>query len=164
MRYYILLTLYITSCGSNIPPISGPTAIQISNDFDSITQTEMWIYMDEVNDLMGKKYLLHENEGVPRVTIQLADLGQMTAIGEIAGQATIFNNHCTIEIARFVVESDWLFQAVLTHELGHCAGLMHVIDLRQVMSPTTISWDQYSGDALERFKHDFIGSAGASSN
>ena len=51
-------------------------------------------------------------------------------------------------------------ESVLWHELGHCAGLVHVPQTGEIMYAYTNAFSTYSSDALSRFFTAITSSAG----
>lgn len=78
----------------------------------------------------------------------------------IAGRATLSGNECKIELAAFLmkVENKDLLHPVLWHEIGHCAGLPHVSEQGELMSPLTLPFSNYTEEQLERFFSAFMAS------
>lgn len=78
----------------------------------------------------------------------------------IAGRATLSSKECTIELASFLMkpESKDLLHPVLWHEIGHCAGLPHVSEEGELMSPLTLPISKYTDEHLARFFNAFMAS------
>jgi hypothetical protein len=78
-----------------------------------------------------------------------------------AGEATVASDSCSIEISSRVFDPTYVstLQAVVWHELGHCAGLLHVPDPGEIMYRITNGFSTYQAAALDRFYRAILGSA-----
>jgi len=91
---------------------------------------------------------------------QIGFSGRSAAGTTVAGRATLLDLTCVIELADFLFEkgNKSLLQSVLWHEIGHCAGLPHVKEERELMSPLTLRFSEYSEAKIQRFFDDVLNS------
>lgn len=177
MRTLVLfcLALLLVGCGRTAPALQWPAHVDSMEGFSDSETSKMKQYITSLNGSLGDNAVLVDGNQGSAITIKLvtdfssstsgtATSDQMPASTGlmIAGRATLTDGHCTIEIGKFIAEDNTkdYFQPVLWHELGHCAGLVHVSDSQQIMSPTTLTWETYSKDELSTFISSFVGSAG----
>ncbi len=167
----------VVACG-NAPRLSWPAAvasIEISGDGKSTVTSDI----EDLNAQIGSTILrLDGSSGSPIHIKSISNFGvssnvltqgaqvhldyvSMIAPGargaaastQIAGRATLDSSQCVIELGSFLFEekSKDLLMPVLWHEIGHCAGLLHVTEANEVMSPITNRLDAYTADHFKRF-------------
>lgn len=82
---------------------------------------------------------------------------------QIAGRAIVSGAKCEIELAHFTRTSQKgaLFRPVLWHEVGHCAGLNHVTEEGELMSPVTLTESNYNDEKIARFVKNLLTAIGS---
>ncbi len=79
-----------------------------------------------------------------------------------AGYATVGDGNCSIQFTDDLFDAsrtDYV-QPVVWHELGHCSGQHHVLEVGEIMYPMTEAESQYTTPETQRFfstVHSLIG-------
>jgi predicted small lipoprotein YifL len=175
MRNLVLgtLALSLVGCGIN-QPLQFPAHVASIENFDSNSASEVNSLIASLNQSLGQKAVVNDPNGPgSSITVRMvATLDPNSTTGAnstsgttIAGRATLSGGNCLIEIAQFIAQGSLdLFQPVLWHEFGHCAGLVHTATPTQIMSPLTVDWSNYNSQAVTTYLDNFLQSAGLTGN
>lgn len=151
------LLFFLVGCGTR----QWPATITSMQGF---SPTQMQQIQSAISDLnsTGKRPLITTEAG-PRtypISVSLVDPTQATE--NRAGCATVSGSQCVVQLSSLLFEDEYAddLESVVWHELGHCAGLVHVPQQGEVMFAYTIPFSTYSSDALSRFLTSITSSAG----
>ncbi len=181
----ILAISLLSACGAN-QPLTWPAQIPSIEGIEGDSLTWVQDKIVDLNTEIGSPVLtVGPGSGSPIYIRKVEDFGNVagfTHLGDlhldqnefayirvpgvrgtlgtsrIAGRATLTSQQCTIELASFLMkpESKDLLHPVLWHEIGHCAGLPHVSEEGEMMSPLTLPISRYSSEHLTRFFAAFM--------
>jgi hypothetical protein len=184
-RISLLGLFALSGCGTERIQLQWPAQIISIDGVSAASLSTLTSQISELNTQLGRDVLSIGNTGkgspisIAKVNtfsdpstaptsqadfaeISLSDLGMRVRAAAsnttIAGRATLTVESCSIQLAAFLFdkpENKDLLSAVLWHELGHCAGLGHLTEVAEVMSPITLPLSRYSKEKLQRFFHDF---------
>ncbi len=176
---WILVVMVVAACGTPRPPsLQWPAKLAATDGIEGDAHTSVSTFISQLNSDASRAILDVGAGGSPiyikKVTsfeesnvvaeshtdgenVHYAYVGMVNGRGvlgtRIAGRATLMSSQCTIELGSFLLEASAknLLQPVLWHEIGHCAGLAHVTDAGELMSPVTLPFSRYTEDHLKRF-------------
>lgn len=158
----VTVVILVSGCGNiGHSYVQWPVDLsQVSNFSDSQKQLVMDV-IDQFNNGTNQTLITTSNtqavssiqildeQSIGQVPSSLSDVA--SGLATIAGQAAIQTNLCTVKILDMVAQNDDLLKSVLLHELGHCAGLVHVPEQGEVMYKEATPFSQITQDAIERF-------------
>ncbi len=162
---WILIGLMLVACGEQR---RWPAEITGCVDCSTDDQAQVKQSIIDLNEKSGGTLLIPQSDGAnkrfpidlsfvdPKV-IQPTDDSRNTR----AALATLYDDHCSIQLSKELhkPENANYFKAVLWHELGHCAGLVHDKDEKEIMFPITQKIQAYSEEVILRFINEFRNSA-----
>lgn len=150
MRLLAFLFIFATSCGR--ADFTWPALIRIA---PNTSPHESYLAINSIKDLntfMGfevTKFAL-DAETVTAYTV-VVNFSPTNNKGK-AGLAAVYGDICFITIYPVAVNLN-LVKATMWHEIGHCAGLLHVEQSGEIMSTAVTEFPHYSQDKLLFFKN-----------
>jgi len=164
----------IVSCGIYRPQLTWPAQLIATEGIEGETQSKIHTDIESLNAKLGTTLLdLTPGKGSPVSIKAVADFAQTRSVAgkqidtayvgpsgargllgaRIAGRATLTSEGCTIELGTFLFDPSTkdLLLSVLWHEIGHCTGLLHVVEENELMSPLTLPFSKYNDEKLNRF-------------
>lgn len=148
----------IAGCGNNR---QWPATIVSTQGFSPTQLQALQSAIGSLNS-QSKRILITSSGGPKSFPISISLVGPDQATENRAGCATVDSNQCSVQLSTLLFESDYAgdLESVVWHELGHCAGLVHVPQSGEIMYAYTNSFSSYSSGALSRFFASIIGSSG----
>lgn len=149
MKFVLLILLLLTSCGR--ADYTWPSVVIVSpNTPPALTYMATRSILD-LNKYIGEDVVKFNITTETLTAYPLVIIFAENDDQRRAGLATIYNEVCYITVYPVAVARD-LVKTVLWHEIGHCAGLMHLSESGQIMSEAVSGFDFYSDKKLELFK------------
>jgi hypothetical protein len=172
MRYcgILFVVLLVSGCGE-IGLTHGPwpaSIISIQNMTDA-QKTAVIEAIHEMNTHANMQMIIDSEsstngptDGVISYPITISLVPVSTSDPNRAGYATVQSDRCDVQLSAelFAPDRQGFVKPVVWHELGHCAGLLHVATQGEIMYPTSASMEQYTADAIQRFFKNILQSAG----
>lgn len=179
LKWLWIAVVFLPGCALSRPQLNWPAQVISLGNLSTSARNIVTADIEELNDRLGMAILtIGSGEGSPisikqvtsftssgsssTVHQEFAYIGMPGARGvggtTIAGRATLDIDGCTIELASFLFGEPELLNAVLWHEIGHCAGLMHVTQQNELMSRITLEISDYSEEKLQRFFDSILSS------
>lgn len=163
MRYFLTFVVVVSVCGCG-QSTNWPSNIIIEDGFSEYEHSRVVKAITEFNRHVGSDALQINNPSLSFVTRIRAvshipeqersihsSACRRLYRGAIAGQATTWKNRCNIEMIQTLLYSKDSLYPLLWHELGHCFGLDHVLEEREIMYYSLTPLDFLSSGALGRF-------------
>lgn len=147
----------LVGCGTR----QWPATITSMQGFSSTQQQELQSALDDLNS-QAPKPLFTTRSGPTTYPISISLVAPTQATENRAGCATVDANQCVVQLSSLLFEDEYAddLESVVWHELGHCAGLVHVPQQGEVMFAYTNAFSTYSSGALSRFLMSITSSAG----
>lgn len=150
-----LVVFLVTACGNFRLQSQWPAKVVSYENFNADQQKAITEALTDMNKRSPKTVVSLTDNGQKAypISIKITDFAAQ-GFTERAGQATAAGSDCKIELnsSLFTPSRKAYLESVLTHEMGHCAGLPHFTgDSDDMMYPSTQPMDNYSDDELSTF-------------
>jgi hypothetical protein len=167
------------------PSLQWPATVSAMGGLSSEESSLLYGYIDELNSELSDKLLITttDTSGATIQIVKVNSLGSKSATNaffslspstfqtddrgqgtQVAGRATLEEGSCRVELASFLFSAiavqpqsaNGLIKSVLWHELGHCGGLDHTANSKDLMYKQSFDFSNYSDQALHHFFNDFV--------
>ena len=160
--WIVAVVLVVVGCGKNRPAEGvWPAKLAGTENFSEDQWKSVLNAVTYLNEGAGK-LIVDPNAPEDNYPIYFRLVAPTDATKQRAGLATVESDRCTIEISNVVYEPTHkeVLIPVVTHEIGHCAGLGHDPASGEIMYKTTGDMKIYSESALDRFFSSVLLSTG----
>lgn len=155
----MFIIIFLNGCGDlGATYKEWPASI---HNFVNLSQTDIDSLSTSISDLnsgVGEEILRIGGPILTGYPIVISKVSSFPGFPNRIGFAIQRADHCAIEIKASVFSDASLLRTTLWHELGHCAGLPHVSQSGEIMSPSI--GGSYSGAVLDRFFESLLISIG----
>lgn len=154
--------ILLVGCAKNRP---WPAALVAVNGFTADQKDQVLTALSDLNSRIGHPVVAVQTDpNSPNypITIVYGTPQNTSPSSNLAGEATVSDENCLINISPKVFDPEYkdTLEPVVWHELGHCAGLVHVPTTGQIMYPTTSNFESYQPTALTNFYLNVLQSSG----
>jgi hypothetical protein len=114
-----------------------------------------------MNQKAGRQMVYTQSEsGTYPITIVLR--GPWSDAPTRAGLTTMDSTQCIIQLNNIIFNPGMTgyIKPVVWHEMGHCAGLVHIADQKAIMYAQSNPFVFYSDDEITSFYQSWVSSAG----
>lgn len=151
-KWVWVLAFLVTACGKNSPTGVWPAKLAGYESFSAEQETTLKQSIAGFNSNLGTEAL---SETAPENALQISFklVEPSAAHPKRLGFATLTDESCRVEINRdlFSDGNQDLFEIVLWHELGHCAGKSHEAAQGEIMYKSAARARSYTSDSIQRF-------------